>query len=429
MAEKQFIKFYTVKPTRENINKFGKLNKDAQLQPLYHNYYGIADNSIGEVLNKPIEYDNSKNKHPDRKYTYFDHQDKEEPGIKKEVKSPDGKFKRGFSANSLFNTERIDKVESDKGDIMVHGNIPNRKMIDDEVYLRTGTVDQSDKKRIDDDLYNFDMESLSNLWNARLDGENYQLAPLIVSTDDSNIINYNDIREKGYSPKRDDANEVIITKIDKRELPKNFKFDVKTAEEIRDKLSSFIRYALICTKNILEITLDLDKHPNRVMEYTETVLKSNKQFNELWRECNDIAEYLNYTDSADKGFVSSISYILEKLRHTLDEAYQGSLHYDESCFGDYYYALCEDEDFEVSEEEQSELKSVVDHYVNQTHQVMVEVYDDLKGLLEESLFHIKEPKKYFIGHNKTKTETEMKQYFPQDEIYSDENIKNVREEK
>ena len=330
---------------------------------------------------------------------------------------------------------------------MIDGNIPDRKMIDDEVYRRTGTIDQSDKKYIDDKLYDYDIKKLTNLWDSMVTGddpsdsfewdpEELQLTPVIVSTDDSNIVNYNDIRENGYSPKRDDEKEVLLRQIDKRELPQAFKYNVKTAEELYSLFGSLVRY----TYNKIEKLIGFMNHAgtdyfrdNIGRQYNTITSLRKKTYDLLMFIDKVISDTVDYSVKEDK----SDTFIQEDLKKKVESLYeyQGDLKTTIQFACDNYNKVINFLNFEITPESSEDDYKERDDLAKEYREYKVDINDSLEKLKEKckDLYSIveypKEPKKYYIGNNQTKTEAEMKQYFPQDEIYSDENIKNVREEK
>lgn len=94
MAEREYIKVYSVNP--ERINENGELDPDAGLYPAFANQYGYGDVSeedLPEKFGRPITYDNATNVHPTRKVHIHN---KSGYGPRNILNGPD--LKRGFSA-------------------------------------------------------------------------------------------------------------------------------------------------------------------------------------------------------------------------------------------------------------------------------------------------------------------------------------------
>ena len=96
MAEKQFIKMYTV--NKKDFDDNGELKPDAPLYPFYSGIYGMKSQ---EKFGEPAVYDNENNIHPLRRALLTDRRNAAEgifdaPMYK--VVGPN--MKRGFSVNS-----------------------------------------------------------------------------------------------------------------------------------------------------------------------------------------------------------------------------------------------------------------------------------------------------------------------------------------
>lgn len=413
MAEKKFIKFYQVRPNKKNVNKYGKLNPETKLYPFYVDMYGYSDipeKSVQEQFNKPIEYDNSTNVHDDRKYDYFDmNRDGEKFTVGPKVK-------RGFSVNTYVTDERRNKVGTDKGDIIFNHNdynydnyiIPDKRMSDDdkdEIDLYTKHSNERLEHKVDE--HDRFRNRLANLLNNNDGLDDFDPVPLIVTADEDDIINYKDIRENNYSPARDSEHEVTIKKIDKREMPQQFKFNVKSIKEVKSIIEQNNRY--------------IDKMNDRMSNVLEI--------------CKKIAKY-NVEDITDEQ-QSEMDSLIEKAKNITSKVTNSAKTLSDRCLV-YYNGVHSDEDADnLSEtlEEQLNIFKLFISFCDDLYDTIPWMYEDRlneflhrfesEDFAKPFISDIKDSDDYFIlNHDKIKKD-DIEQYYPKDKIYSDESIKDV----
>lgn len=220
------VKVYNV--ALDDIDDNGEVKPDAELMPLFANFYKYKPGTRDEVMGQPAEY--KGNVHKNKEYTLVDAKNK--PFFKTKVN------KRGFSAigynrgrNTIDNAPPLLEPMSDNA-----MRLPNVETIDDEDGGFARIYINENNKFSDTPLLRILSRAgkISNIGNV-----NSIALPFIVSGDEDDFVSLNDILEKGYDPWRDFTNEVQMKNIHVRQLPSGLlvpRTKSKLTKEIQDNI-------------------------------------------------------------------------------------------------------------------------------------------------------------------------------------------------
>ena len=286
MATREFVKFYSVNPNR--IDEHGNLDPDAGLYPGYGRQYGFKDvneKDLPEHFGQPIEYDNSSNRHPDRRVTLYN-----VGGDIGRTHTVGPNVKRGFSVNAyrgmnkrpvgFDKTDTFDMWKRDSKDYDQHYSTaidPAKRTYDfDDIdggpyvstagYLKhlhednpnadskVGTLDFNDAvpqakfsaymRGYFGDKIEKSADSFRRRYRKGARNRNDLITiPVIVEADDEDVININDVLNGNYDPTRDYQEEVQLKRIRGRRLPKGlFVNEPVLSEQMQDVLYEIDEY-------------------------------------------------------------------------------------------------------------------------------------------------------------------------------------------
>ena len=230
MAVRKFIKMYNIR--NEDVDDKGNVNPDAALYPYYatytkgdggKRYADVSPDEIGERLSsKDFAYDNADNSFPSRTAKLYEWNGDEGGPRKSTQIGPD--MKRGFSALAYANKDKrhgddylrddADAWQDWQSPVRYTEHIPLDKVDDVQEYANWHATPRKDIET---------MQSNSNwsLANIGLQDAGMHTIPLLVTADDSDIVNMNDITGDNYEPMRDYLPEVQLKRIIKHSLLPN----------------------------------------------------------------------------------------------------------------------------------------------------------------------------------------------------------------
>ena len=260
MATKKFIKLYSI--LKDDIDAKGNINPNAALYPLFASQY--IDNVTGKhysdlppeqikehLSDEDIPYDNSTNSHPDRTVDVIERSSN--PTIHKNVIGQVGpNMKRGFSVLAYSNRDKRSgkdyftnwyRHSHDRHNIDYFPDFENTPG-----YKKSYATPQNDTKTLS--------RLLSNFGNTS--GKFYSV-PLIVTAEDSDIINIDDVLNDNYDPLRDFSSEQQLKRIIKRSVIPNgqFKMEAVDSKSIA-LLNSVFSECQVSATNILNNMPDLE---------------------------------------------------------------------------------------------------------------------------------------------------------------------------
>ena len=296
MATKKFIKLYSI--LKDDIDSKGNINPNAALYPLFAEQY--KDNTTGKryadlppeqikehLSDEDTPYDNSTNSHPNRTVDVIERSSN--PTIDTNVIGQVGpNMKRGFSVLAYSNRDKRNgkdyftnwyRHSHDKHNIDYFPDFENTPG-----YKKSYATPQNDTKTLS--------RLLSNFGNTS--GRFYSI-PLIVTAEDSDIINIDDVLNDNYDPLRDFSSEQQLKRIIKRSVIPNgqFKMEAVDSKSIA-LLNSVFSECRVSATNILNNMPDLENLD------LQDVINLLKEFNLICDNFMAAAYMRNYSSQTRK---------------------------------------------------------------------------------------------------------------------------------
>ena len=307
MATKKFIKLYSI--LKDDIDSKGNINPNAALYPLFAEQY--RDNTTGKryadlppeqikehLSDENTSYDNRSNAHPNRTVVITErNEDPFENGSTMGRVGPN--LKRGFSVMAYSNKNKrsgkdyFNVWEQDDPSTSDHSINYFSDFEHSPTYASYATP-QNDINTLGGILNDFT--------NARLHSKFYRV-PLIVTAEDSDIIDINDVLKDNYDPLRDFPSEQQLKRIIKRSIVPNGQFNTQELDnELIALLKDIVNKRKVSAINVLNTLPKLQK------SNTQNIFNLLDVLDEVYSACENflsaayMLDYSSQKQLAQKAF-------------------------------------------------------------------------------------------------------------------------------